>query len=350
MRSFGLGADGLCTSARVSTMHPALLLAVGLALLTGGAHPASAQSQDTIRVAGTVLAPDEAAQARRLLRAELGPTSRHWTRLQDSTKRFAAAKTAFQIGRVAYPRAWSDSVLTFLREAGTRHPDPAVRAEFLFGGLQVASAAERGGTQDQFYRRLTDGHEGTHYATKARRLFDPDSQIQAGKPLPDFEIPALSDPTATYTKRDFEGQTVLIDIWGTWCGPCIRAMPHLHEAYRTHGGEDFTILSVAMRDTREAVKQFRAHKWEMPWDHAFVPKGSDLQKKLRGRFDIRGLPATILVGPDGQILRVHRGVGSGKKMARAISEVLAQDLDSENAPSEGAHSEDASGQESNASL
>jgi hypothetical protein len=47
---------------------------------------------------------------------------------------------------------------------------------------------------------------------------------------------------------------------------------------------------------------------------------------------------------------VHRGVGSGKKMARAISEVLAQDLDSENAPSEGAHSEDVSGQESNASL
>ncbi len=125
-------------------------------------------------MAGTVLAPDDAAQARRLLRAKLGPTSRHWTRLQDSTKRFAAARAAFQIGRVAYPRAWSDSVLTFLREAGTRHPDPAVRAEFLFGGLQVA-AAERGETQDQFYRRLTDGHEDAHYATKARRLFDPEN-------------------------------------------------------------------------------------------------------------------------------------------------------------------------------
>ncbi|WP_263818543.1 maltotransferase domain-containing protein [Salinibacter sp.] len=175
MRSFGSGADGPGTSARVSTMHPALLLAVGLALLGGGARPASAQSQDTVRVAGTVLAPDDAAQARRLLRAKLGPTSRHWTRLQDSTKRFAAARAAFQIGRVAYPRAWSDSVLTFLREAGTRHPDPAVRAEFLFGGLQVATAAERGETQDQFYRRLTDGHEDAHYATKARRLFDPEN-------------------------------------------------------------------------------------------------------------------------------------------------------------------------------
>lgn len=345
-----MGTDALCASALVSTMRPSLLLGIGLALLAADPRPASAQSRDTIRVAETVLAPNDSAKARRLLRADLGPTSRRWTRLQDSTKRFVAAKTVFQVGRVAYPRAWSDSVLTFLREAGTQHPDPAVRAEFLFGGLQVASSAERKEMQTQFYRRLTDGHEDAHYAKKARRLFDPDSQIQAGKPLPDFEIPALSDPTATYTKRDFEGQTVLIDIWGTWCGPCIRAMPHLHEAYRTHGGEDFTILSVAMRDTRKAVKQFRAHKWEMPWNHAFVPKGSDLQKKLRGRFDIRGLPATLLVGPDGQILRVHRGVGSGKKMAQAISEVLAQDPGSENAPLEGTNSEGADGQESSSSL
>ncbi len=325
-------------------MHPALLLAVGLALLAAGSRPGSAQSQDTIRVAETVLAPDDAAQARRLLRSGLGPTSRRWTRLQDSTKRFVAAKTVFRVGRVAYPRAWSDSVLTFLREAGTQHPDPAVRAEFLFGGLQVASSAGREETQTQFYRLLTDGHESTRYAKQARRLFAPDSQVQAGTPLPDFEIPKLSDPTATYTKRDFEGQTVLIDVWGTWCGPCIRAMPHLHETYRTHGGADFTILSIAMRDTREAVQQFRANKWEMPWRHAFVPKGSALQKKLRDRFDIQGLPAALLVGPNGQILRVHRGVGSGKQMAQAVSKVLSHDPDSESNTSEDAGSEAARAQ------
>lgn len=312
-----------------------LLLAVGLALLWAGPRSASAQPQDTMRVAGTTLAPGDSMKARQLLQADLGPTSRRWTRLQDSTKRFTAAKTVFQVARLAYPSgAWTDSVLTFLREAGTRHPDPEVQAEFLYGGLQVASSADRRETQKQFYTLLTSGHEGSRYAKQAERLFAPDSQIKAGKELPGFELPKLSDSTETFAKSDFEGKTVLIDFWGTWCGPCIRAMPHLHEAYRKYGGEDFTILSVAVRDTREAVKQFRSQKWAMPWNHAFVPKGSDLQKKLWGRFDIRGLPAAILVGPDGQILDVNRGAGSGEEATQAIREVLAQEDDSGKAPSE----------------
>jgi thiol-disulfide isomerase/thioredoxin len=325
----------------VSRALASLLLAAGLALLWAGLpwaglQPASAQPQDaasddttsqnTIQVAGTALAPDDSTEARRLLRSDLGPTSRRWTQLQDSTKRFAAAKTVFQVARVAYPGgAWTSSVLKFLREAGARHPDPEVRAEFLFGGLQVASSAGRGETQKQFYERLTGGHEGSRYAKQAERLFGPDSRVEAGKELPEFQIPKLSGPTETFEKSDFKGQTLLIDFWGTWCGPCIQAMPHLHEAYRKHGGEDFTILSVAMRDTRESVKRFRAEKWEMPWNHAFVPKGSDLQKRLRGRFDIRGLPAAILVGPGGQILSVNRGAGSGEKTARAIQEALTQE-------------------------
>jgi hypothetical protein len=116
-------------------------------------------------------------------------------------------------------------------------------------------------------------------------------------------------------------------------------MPHLHEAYREHGGEDFTILSVALRDTREAVRQFRSKKWGMPWNHAFVPKGSDLQKRLRGRFDIRGLPAAILVGPEGQILSVNRGRGSGKETARAIREAMDQNGNLERGSRESAGSE-----------
>jgi thiol-disulfide isomerase/thioredoxin len=273
-------------------------------------------------------------EARRLLQNDLGPTSRHWTRLQDSTERFAAAKTLFAVARRAHPTTWTDSVLSFLRKAGSEHPDPEVRAEFLYGGLQVAESAERDQVQRQFYKRLTNGHEGSNYAEEARRLFAPNSQIQPGNELPEFRLPRLSDSTATFAKGDFEGRTLLIDFWGSWCPPCLRAMPPLHEAYRKYGGDDFTILSVAMRDTREAVRAFRSNRWKMPWHHAFVPKGSDLEKRLRGRFEISSFPMAILVGPDGQILRVHRGVGSGEEMAQAIREVLAQDGDGEASRSE----------------
>ena len=302
----------------------ALLLAASVACLGIDSRPATAQSQDTIRAAGTALGPGDSAKARRLLRADLGPKSSRWRRLHDSEGQGQAAKTFQQVARRAYPTGVrADSMLAFFWSAGTSHSDPAVRAEFLFGGLQVAASAGRDEARGQFYRRLTSEHEDSEYAEQARRLFTPGSPIEAGKPIPELTLPKLSDPTATFSEDDFEETTVLIDFWGTWCPPCVRAMPHLHDAYRQHGGEDFTILSVALRDSREAVSEFRANKWEMPWNHAFVPKGSDLQKELRGRFDIRGLPLAILVGPGGKILHVSRGVGSGEETAQAIREAVA---------------------------
>ncbi|WP_103029879.1 TlpA family protein disulfide reductase [Salinibacter altiplanensis] len=316
----------------VSTALAALLLAAAT-LLGIGSHPARARSQDTIRVAGTALGPGDSATARQLLQADLGPRSPRWARLYDSKGRGQAAKTFMQMARLAYPsEARADSMLAFFRSAGTDHPDLQVQAEFLFGGLQVASSADREAAREEFYRRLTSEHKGSRYAEQARRLYSPDSQIEAGKPLPELRLPKLSDPTATVEKSDFEGRVFLVDFWGTWCPPCVRAMPHLHEAYRQHGGEEFTILSVALRDSRKAIEEFRANEWEMPWNHAFVLKGSDLQKRLRGQFDIRGLPLAILVGPGGKILHVSRGVGSGEKTAQAIRDAVAEE-DAEDASS-----------------
>jgi thiol-disulfide isomerase/thioredoxin len=309
--------------AHLATIGTALLLAVGVALMAAPTGPA--QAQDTMRVAGTTLAPDDSTKARRLLRTDLGPTSRHWTRLREANGRFHAAKTFFRLARLAYPVATrADSMLAYFRKVGARHPDPTIQAEFLYGGLQLASSSERPAARKQFYRRLTENHPDAHYAEEARRLFAPDTPIQAGKALPAFEWPRLADSTATVTKSDFAGQVVLIDFWGSWCGPCIRAMPHLHEAYREHKDKGFTILSVAMRDTRSAVQQFRDGKWAMPWHHAFVPKDSRLEERVKGRFDVSSFPTAILVGPDGTIRHVSRGMGSGEEIAGAIAKAVEE--------------------------
>lgn len=307
------------------------LLAVGAGLLCAVLSPAPASAQDTLEVAGKTLAPTDSMEARRLLRTDLGPTSDYWTERYDSTSQGKAVEAFKRVFGLAYQiksspdAAETDSVLSFHKAVGNRHPDPSVRAEFLSSGLRIAMATDRSQQARRFYKTLVGEHKGSPYAEEAQQYFAPDRQIQAGKPLPSFKLPRLSDSTAVYARSDFEGKVLLIDFWGTWCPPCIKVMPYLHQAYREHKDEGLAILSVAMRDTRESVREFRDGEWEMPWNHAFVPKGSDMQEEVRQRFNVGGYPTAILVGPEGEIRHVEFGYteGDGEKLTSVIQKVVA---------------------------
>lgn len=150
-----------------------------------------------------------------------------------------------RLGAGVLPVGWSRAPVP-----GAAPPSPDMRAEFLYAGLQVAESDQRRPAQKKFYQRLTRRHGASEYVKEARRALAPGSRLQAGKKVAAFQLPKLSDSTATFARDDFERKTVPIDFWETSCPSCIRAMPHLQEAYRTHGGESCTILSVAMRDTR----------------------------------------------------------------------------------------------------
>jgi thiol-disulfide isomerase/thioredoxin len=49
---------------------------------------------------------------------------------------------------------------------------------------------------------------------------------------------------------DFRGKLVLVDIWATWCGPCVASMPHNSELAEKFAGQDFVLLGICASDTR----------------------------------------------------------------------------------------------------
>ena len=50
------------------------------------------------------------------------------------------------------------------------------------------------------------------------------------KPIPDFELADLSGKT--WRLQDQSGKVILISVWATWCGPCLRELPHIQSLYR----------------------------------------------------------------------------------------------------------------------
>lgn len=131
---------------------------------------------------------------------------------------------------------------------------------------------------------------------------------EIGKPVPAFEIEALRDSGRTVTPSDFEGRYVLMNLWATWCPPCIQKIPDLKEARRRYSRRGLAILNVSLDRSRSTATAF-LEKREMPGTHAHVSEG--LMGEFGGKFarmpseqasmEVRGIPNLTLVGPTGRV-------------------------------------------------
>ena len=113
-----------------------------------------------------------------------------------------------------------------------------------------------------------------------------------------------------------EGRVQVVELWATWCQPCIRALPMWDEMGRATGTE---ILAVSIDDEREAPLAFaKKHGIELPilWD--------PLARTLSASVQLPGVvPTTLVVGCDGSVRHVHQGFGDERVVAEVAEQVRA---------------------------
>jgi peroxiredoxin len=119
-----------------------------------------------------------------------------------------------------------------------------------------------------------------------------------GAPAPAIAVTAwLNWDGAAPTVESLKGRVVLLEFWGTWCGPCVRAMPgvqKLHDRYRERG---LTVLAISY-ESPEKLQPFLK-------ENAFtMPVGSDPEKKTIAAYGIRGWPTTIVLDKEGKVAHV----------------------------------------------
>ena len=80
-------------------------------------------------------------------------------------------------------------------------------------------------------------------------------RLQAGELAPDFEV--VGPTGKTIKLSDFRGKMLLVDIWATWCGPCVASMPHNSELAKKFAKDDLVVLAVCADDSRRWVLERR---------------------------------------------------------------------------------------------
>ncbi len=136
-----------------------------------------------------------------------------------------------------------------------------------------------------------------------------------GKPAPDFEAEAPDGTMHHLSEYTGHGQYVLIDFWASWCGPCIASLPFMKELYATYKGRGLVFLGVSCDKNRDAwLKALEKHK--LPWTALLSPARKGDACELYG---ITGIPAVILIAPDGKVVSTDL---EGEKLKAKLAEIF----------------------------
>ena len=164
-------------------------------------------------------------------------------------------------------------------------------------------------TKWEYYSRIQYFHADTRQAEWLRRDYDPDRQLQAGNPVPQFAFVSFEDSTINLTDRHLRGGVYLLDFWGTWCAPCIEEIPNLERVYAEYNDRGFEILSVAFLDDPADIEAFREDRYPMRWLHTRVSRQDD--RRIRDLFEITSFPRPVLVSEKGIILAIDDELRGG---------------------------------------
>jgi cytochrome c biogenesis protein CcmG, thiol:disulfide interchange protein DsbE len=159
---------------------------------------------------------------------------------------------------------------------------------------------------------------GLFFGIVAYGLINPaDRQIDSklvGKPLPEFTLPAATGGVAGLTRADMAGggEPRLLNIFASWCLPCIAEAPVL-EQLKTQG---VPIDAIAIRDRPEDVAAFLQRN-----GNPYQRIGSDVDSRVQLALGSSGVPETFVIDGKGVIRYQHIGDIKADDISKIVEEL-----------------------------
>jgi thiol-disulfide isomerase/thioredoxin len=140
-------------------------------------------------------------------------------------------------------------------------------------------------------------------------------------PQPATDAPFQNGKGDAVTLADYHGKVVVVNLWATWCAPCIREMPTLDTLQSELGGDDLHVI--AMSQDREGEPIARPFMEKNEWSNLDLYVAPNLA--FARAAEVKGLPTTLIIDKQGR--EVARLQGTAEWDSTEVRSVLEKLID-----------------------
>jgi len=149
---------------------------------------------------------------------------------------------------------------------------------------------------DMLYKTYSTNYKNERNRKRIDEKYQAMKSVVKGKPSPDINFSDING--MKYSLEDFRGQFVYIDVWATWCAPCVAEIPYLKSLGDELKEKNIAFVSICYQDKFENWTKMVKEK-ELSGTQLFAEEGNDSFFK---KYVIRRIPRFILLDKEGNII------------------------------------------------
>lgn len=160
---------------------------------------------------------------------------------------------------------------------------------------------------------------------QAQVRLDPNNDYKIMKFLATGDIPHIDFTTLegeVITNESLKGKLVVVDVWATWCAPCMAAMPHFKELVDAYGDNDkIEFLGVSMDTSREILDKTIVDNG-ITWKQVY-----DEHRNLNTTWNQGNLPTIVIIAPTGESVYVGHPMNMDVPFQEALKKYVPEKYD-----------------------
>lgn len=191
----------------------------------------------------------------------------------------------------------NNETILYLNKVDEALPNGYAKDRIMSSHLQFGLKPDE--TLDEAYNIYKDSNPSTENLARITEHYNKLKAITKGSPSPTFDYENYKGGTTALT--DLKGKYVYIDVWATWCGPCLREIPSLKKVEKDYGDKNIQFVSISIDEPKDYDK-WKTMVNEKELVGIQLMADNNWKSSFVENYAILGIPRFILIDPEGNIV------------------------------------------------